>query len=114
MAWGKTFVFGLLRVNLTVSPSVTRTTGPGNWPLKVQALYFIPPPSTISSDSTAVILTSWVLAEAGSMIKVILPNTITDSAATNEKQPLGRLCANNMLFLLASKLVEIGWMGKEV
>src|SRR5437867_2245631 len=96
MACGNTFVLGLSRVNFTVSPSMTRTTGPGNWPLKVQALYFMPPPSTTNSVSTAVILTSWVFANAGSTPKVWLPYTMTDRAVTNENHLRCRLDTNNM------------------
>src|SRR5207244_10806733 len=45
-----------------VSPSVTRTTGPGNCPLKVQALYLVPCPSITTSVSIAVIATFTVFA----------------------------------------------------
>src|SRR5437867_1011540 len=96
MACGNTFVLGLSRVNFTVSPSMTRTTGPGNWPLKVQALYFMPPPSTTNSVSTAVILTSWVFADAGSTRIVWLPTTMRDRAVTNESHLRSCLDTNNM------------------
>src|SRR6266511_5227345 len=54
----------LVRENSIVSPSVARTTGPGNCPLKVQALYFVPLLSTTTSVSTAVNSTLTVLASA--------------------------------------------------
>src|SRR5438093_5106730 len=96
MACGNTFVLGLSRVNFTESPSITRTTGPGNWPLKVQALYFMPPPSTTNSVSTAVILTSWIFANAGSAPTAWLPYTMRDRAVTHENHLRSRLDTNNM------------------
>src|SRR3989442_428982 len=63
MEWGKVLVFGLVKVNSIVSPSVARTTGPGNCPLKVQALYMVPLLSMgISKDEGAVSLGDEALA----------------------------------------------------
>src|SRR5437867_4407169 len=67
MEWGKVFVFGLVNVNSIVSPSVALTTGPGNCPSNVQALYMVPLLSMGSSTSIAVKSTLTVLACAGAI-----------------------------------------------
>ena len=72
-------------MKLTVSPSVTRTAGPGIWPLNVQALYFVPVPSITISVSSAVILTSWVFADAseGNPINPAIARTMAPAMAIN-------------------------------
>src|SRR5215467_7928759 len=101
MACGNLLVAGLLRVNLTVSPSVTRTTGPGTCPLNVQAAYFSPLPSMITSVSTAVIDTSGFLATARVDGIVWLMNVIVASLV--EKIRL----RNNRLINMDCLLFEI-------
>ena len=84
---------GLVSVNLIVSPSVTRTTGPGTVPLKVQAAY-----SLLSfndeSVSTAVMATSWVLAQVGD-----------DRTRLPARKPVSRAKAPNSSLLHASLLL---------
>src|SRR6266581_8702236 len=75
MEWGKVLVFGLVNVNSIVSPSVARTTGPGNCPLKVHALYRVPLLSMGISTSIAVKSTLTVLACAGTIVPAINTNT---------------------------------------
>src|SRR4029078_628452 len=82
MACGYLFVAGLVNVNLTVSPSTTRTTGPGIWPSKVHAAYFSPLPSMTISVSTAVMDTSWVLAKA--TVDVIVASPVASTRPRNE------------------------------
>src|SRR5437016_3925242 len=74
MEWGKVLVFGLVKVNSIVSPSAARTTGPGNCPLKVQALYRVPLLSMGISTSIAVKSTLTVLACAGAIVQAMNTN----------------------------------------
>src|SRR5207249_5635092 len=71
MEWGKVLVLGLVNVNSIVSPSVALTTGPGNCPLKVHALYMVPLLSMGSSTSIAVKSTLTVLACAGAIAQTM-------------------------------------------
>ena len=60
-------------VKRTVSPCLTRTTGPGTCPVNVQALYRSPELSMTASHSMDHIRTSWVAGPAG----VIAPPSMT-------------------------------------
>src|SRR5439155_26005139 len=74
MEWGKVLVFGLVNVNSIVSPSAARTTGPGNCPLKVQALYRVHFFSMGISTSIVVKSSLAVLACAGAIVQAMNTN----------------------------------------
>src|SRR5438105_1759627 len=74
MEWGKVLVLGLVNVNSIVSPSVALTTGPGNCPLNVHALYMVPLLSMGISTSIAVKSTLTVLACAGAIAPTMKTN----------------------------------------
>jgi hypothetical protein len=64
MEWEFLFVFSLVSVKSTVSPTVTRTTGPGTVPLKVHDSWVVPLLSMTVGTSLAVRFTCTVLASA--------------------------------------------------
>src|SRR5437660_12232524 len=84
MECGRALVAGLVKRKLTLSPSVTRTTGPGNWPLNVHAANVVPSPSITTSVSIAfiskLIVFAWLSPTAHPIVtaSVRMPKILAD------------------------------------